>query len=460
MNLKKLNFNFQKEISFYRAIAVISVIFFHSNDYLFSNGYLGVDVFFVVSGFVITKVIVKDLSNNKFSFINFYIRRFKRLYPALIFMIIFSISAYVYFGILNYVDFNEIIKTGLFGVFGLSNIYFLLRDSSYFLDDGGNFLLHLWSLGIEEQYYFIYPAILFLIFKIIQKYNHLLWVFILILIIFITVNFSNINFLDGFYSPLSRFYELIFGCLAFFLSSNKIINNIKYYNPFLSSLLIFLLFTNYLRLPLDLEIFLVSFITFLLLIENPNYINLENKLYYNNINFFICDISYSLYLWHLPIIYFLKINFANEIIIIFLTLIISLFFATFSRYVIEKPLINTKVTFRPNKYFLISPIIFFIVILYKYNVVIKEYYSNDLHKKYEERLKPNYKITKHNLDDYCYTDRENFTLNKYNLKNECTKLARQKFEKIFILYGDCHALHFGPMLNESKYVNNLSFIGL
>lgn len=146
------------EIDGLRAIAVIAVIINHFDKKLLPGGFLGVDIFFVISGFVITSSLVSQKDNSiKQLLINFYLRRIKRLCPALFFFIfvmgillsLFSPSP------------RESIFTGMSALFGLSNMQLLSMSTDYFASSKEiNGFLHTWSLGVEEQYYLLFPLIL------------------------------------------------------------------------------------------------------------------------------------------------------------------------------------------------------------------------------------------------------------------------------------------------------------
>ena len=472
--LDKLNYTFAKDINFLRAIAVLSVILFHSGFY--SNGYLGVDIFFVISGYVITKVLTRDFAKNEFSLTKFYIRRIKRLYPALLVMVATSYLIYLFFGIINISDFNEISKTAITGLFGLSNIYFLFRDQNYFIDDGNNFFLHLWSLGIEEQYYFIYPIFLFLVLRNFKSIKSIIVIFLFMLIFLFLIKNTDHKLFNNFFSPLFRFNELFLGCFAFFVKS-KIKLNLKYLNITFILILLLSVFTNILNFELQTEINIICFITFVILISEDRNNNFFSKIIKSKPAFLIGDISYSMYLWHLPIVYFAHMFFINTFAVLIIVLLGSIIFGFFSRKYLEIPIIKCNFNMRLNNKLVITCIFFFLIlfigniknIYFLLNTAIDKtfilskkiniYYNYSYDNKLNSRLKPNYAINDNILDDHCFLDRNNFILLNNNLRKQCTKISDKDKKKIFIVYGDCHALHFAPMVNSSKFVKNISFIG-
>jgi peptidoglycan/LPS O-acetylase OafA/YrhL len=211
-----------------RFFAVLLVILFHFNKNLFPYGYLGVDIFFVISGFVITKLIYTELELKKFSLINFYIRRFKRIMPALIFMIFTCSIAYLYFSFKgDSANFLYNLKTAFYSLFGISNLFLLFTGSKYFVEQNQNPFIHTWSLGVEEQFYLFWPIFLFSVF-FFKKYFFIInaiFLIIIIIIINLTYSFENllsVNILNNFYSPVFKSFELLIGANLFFIHSARL----------------------------------------------------------------------------------------------------------------------------------------------------------------------------------------------------------------------------------------------
>ena len=146
-----------------RAIAVLSVLFFHADISVFSGGFVGVDVFFVISGYLITAHLLTGVKNNSFSFKSFYARRARRLLPALVVTVAATfIAGYFIFPAAN---FERLANSSIFALFSLSNIFFW-AESGYF-DSSSSLkpLLHMWSLSVEEQFYLVWPALILLLAK-------------------------------------------------------------------------------------------------------------------------------------------------------------------------------------------------------------------------------------------------------------------------------------------------------
>ncbi len=156
--------NYRREIDGLRALAVLSVILFHAGFETFSGGFVGVDVFFVISGYLVTTIILAELEQGSFSILNFYERRARRILPAL-FLVMLVCVPFAWFWLLpsDMKDFSQsLVAVSVFA----SNILFW-RESGYF-DTAAELkpLLHTWSLAVEEQYYVLFPLFLMLFWRL------------------------------------------------------------------------------------------------------------------------------------------------------------------------------------------------------------------------------------------------------------------------------------------------------
>lgn len=158
---------YRREIDGLRAVAVATVVLFHAGFESFSGGYIGVDVFFVISGYLITSIIISDLASDRFSLGNFYERRVRRILPALFFvMIVSTVLAWI---LMRPSDMRDYAVSLAAATISASNIYFA-RTTGYF-DPSGDLrpLLHTWSLGVEEQYYLFFPFFLLLVYRYVRS---------------------------------------------------------------------------------------------------------------------------------------------------------------------------------------------------------------------------------------------------------------------------------------------------
>jgi len=218
--------SYRAEIDGLRAIAVIAVVGFHLFPEFIRGGFVGVDVFFVISGFLISSIIFKETENEKFSFLNFYSRRIKRLFPALI-IILAMFYFYGWFVLLSD-EFFLLSKHVYYGSMFLTN--FLLAEEVGYFDITGvkKPFLHLWSLSIEEQYYLIWPLLLYYFTKVKRK-KYLGWFILCLCIISFAISASfllDIVFrkkipMLTFYTPPARFWELMIGSVLAYANHFK-----------------------------------------------------------------------------------------------------------------------------------------------------------------------------------------------------------------------------------------------
>ena len=306
---------YRKEIDGLRAIAVVSVILSHIGIQAFEGGFVGVDVFFVISGFLITSLILSDMAHGKFSFLDFYYRRSKRILPALFLTVMLTLLAGWY--ILLPVNYADLIRTALnLSVFS-SNIY-LSKVSGYFDTNSiHNPLLHTWSLSIEEQYYLIFPVLLIVIFKLFENKKYVLKIVgytllaILSFSLFYAENKVRSKPDSAFFLLQTRMWELMIGSLAAYLVLFKhelisgvhpIIRRGLSYGAFAALCYAILTFNESTPTPGFLTLFpTLSTACLILFIHQESY--LYQVLTYRPV-IFVGLISYSLYLVHQPLVAF------------------------------------------------------------------------------------------------------------------------------------------------------------
>ena len=307
INLVKMNPNivsniyYRKEIDGLRAFAVICVIIHHFNYNFFPGGFLGVDIFFVISGFVISSSLTR-LKYFKFLdfIIIFYQKRIIRLIPPLCFYLIIGGILISFFRF----DSSGSINTALSALFGLSNVALFWKSKDYFATSQSlNPFTHTWSIGVEAQFYLIYPFLIWL--SGFKGYKNKSYKNIFILILFFGI-FSVISFIylyptnqpAAYFLISSRFWEIAVGCLLFFSFEKEgyLIKKLKEVNPtfFFLGILIVMLF------PISYAVSAIISVVFLsaLLILSIRKGTLLYRLFSNKFIVHIGSISYSLYLWH------------------------------------------------------------------------------------------------------------------------------------------------------------------
>ncbi len=209
---------YRADIDGLRAIAVLSVVGFHAFPNWIKGGFIGVDIFFVISGFLISTIIFGSLARNSFSFVEFYGRRIKRIFPALL-LVLVACFVFGWFVLLP-VEFKQLGKHIAGGAGFVSNILFW-NESGYF-DNAAETkpLLHLWSLGVEEQFYIVWPLLLWLAWE--TRFS-LLAITIVVAAISFALNIGSIrsDAVTAFYSPQTRFWELMAGSVLANMALNR-----------------------------------------------------------------------------------------------------------------------------------------------------------------------------------------------------------------------------------------------
>ena len=383
-----MKINYRPEIDGLRAIAVVAVVFYHSNHSFFgrnwfSGGFIGVDIFFVISGYLISLLIFKEIfKTGKFSFTHFYERRIRRIIPALFFVILASLPfAWMY--ILPF-ELIEFAKSILSSIFFTSNFYFHFSGLEYASKDSIlQPFLHTWSLSVEEQFYIIFPIIIFCIFKYF-RFSIKYFLFLGIIISLIIADYNSRKYVSSnFYFIYSRMWELLIGSLIAYyeIKKFKYIKN-SYINDFLAfiglSLIVFSIinFNDNMRHPSMITLFPVIGTGLIIWCSNKN--GIINKFLSTKILVGTGLISYSLYLWHYPIFAFIRItdftqgSVDKKILFIILMLLLSIF----TYFFIEKPSRNKSLKFKSliKILFVSSAIsILFSVLVFLNNGLIKKH---------------------------------------------------------------------------------------
>jgi peptidoglycan/LPS O-acetylase OafA/YrhL len=290
---------YRAEIDGLRALAVVPVILFHAGFELFSGGFVGVDVFFVISGYLITTILIEDIENKRFSIVNFYERRARRILPAL--TVILLVSTLMSYLVLYPTDFEEYSKSLLSVVLFASNIFFW-SESDYFATAAElTPLLHTWSLAVEEQYYVLFPIFLILAWRFGK--NRVFWMIVVMTAISLLLsewgwrNQATANF----YLAPTRAWELFAGSIAAFIVQKQGVQK----NNLLATLglaaIIFSIFFYDETTPFPSVYALVPVLGVVLLVLYADKETVAAKLLSTRGFVGIGLISYSAYLWHQPL---------------------------------------------------------------------------------------------------------------------------------------------------------------
>jgi peptidoglycan/LPS O-acetylase OafA/YrhL len=465
---------YRSDIDGLRAIAILSVVGFHAYPNLFRGGFIGVDVFFVISGYLITTIILNELANDSFTLKDFYIRRIRRIFPALL-LVLFCCLLFGWFSLLAD-EYRQLGKHIFNGATFVSNFVFW-KESGYFdIASEKKVLLHLWSLAIEEQYYLIWPMLALILWK--KKINFLKCTLSIALISFLFNILSlNHNISAAFFLPSSRFWELMIGSIAAYLvmnretlldiyslwsknflagalNQNQILNiklnkNILESIPFIGGILIIgsiFFITKDMKFPGWCALFPVIGATLVILSPKESWLN--RAILSHPILVWIGLISFPLYLWHWPILSFARILEGKELSLWVRSLCICLSFicAAATYYLLEKPIRASK-----NKFKILIMLVLMIImgavgfLIYKENglvfrlqnneILLKQFDWNSSYNKSEECKK------KFPGDDYCNISNPNISPN-------------------VAIIGDSHANHFYWGLSEYFKSKNKNLINM
>ena len=379
--------HYRPEIDGLRAIAVVSVILFHAKFSAFEGGYLGVDVFFVISGYLITSILYKDMVSNNFSFKKFYYRRARRILPALYFILIICCIFAWY--LLTPYEFVEFAKSLIAAALFYSNFYFLLNSDYFSIETEFLPLLHTWSLSIEEQFYIFFPLLFLFFFRYLKKQLvFVLFLFAAISLILAEWSSAN-NQLTSFYILPMRMWELLCGSLLAVIGdrnfSQQRSNHYEALLPLLGLVLILASvvgFNSQTRHPGLLT--LIPVIGTALFIRYGTGRDIASKILSHKAVVFVGLISYSFYLWHYPVFAFARLWSTNALTPInYAILIIVSFFLSVATYkLIECPFRNSnKIN---NKSFLFLPIsatvfvLSFGIIVITYNGIFERFNNENL----------------------------------------------------------------------------------
>ncbi len=443
--------SYRSEIDGLRGISILFVVIFHAFPQCFPNGYLGVDVFFAISGYLITLITVDEFNKNLFSALNFYIRRIKRILPtALIVLFCSTIFAIL---TLHFEEFENFKKYLASSALFFTN-YQILNQAGYFdISNQYKPLMHFWSLSAEEQYYLFWPIILVL-FRFLKTAEAKIVILICVLftvlfgtsIYFFVSNYLNTVGSDNYYSMLVRCWEIMAGAgialLMNFKKFQRMIQKIRENPVFnfgsLSVLFFSLAIVDSLRITSTFWVIIASlcailnggkgFFGWILRIRPLVYLGL---------------VSYSLYLWHWPVLSFLRI-FNGQIseIVTVIAIFVSFILAALTYELVEKPIKKQDWCFTASDSLFgghLKALVLFglCVIIFGSAQYIRPLFS--------EASKINYsEIKKQYLSDVCLLDLTQDSVERKQL--EFCASDYNKSERRGLIVGDSHANAFMPGL--------------
>jgi len=426
---------FRNDIQGLRALAFLFVFLFHLNPSWLPGGFIGVDIFFVISGYLITSILVHQKAKGTFSFLTFYEKRIKRIVPAHFIMLIFVLIAAYFIFLYNDITNlkNSALRTALF----ISNMLFAKGQSYFGVGLNDNPLLHTWSLSIEMQFYFILPLIIILIKN---KYLPYIMGGLIILLSGYSTYEMVVNHATSsmYFSLLARMPEFFVGSLLslIFINRAPISKNNSLIISTIGLLAIFgsAFYINGESIFPGILALIPTIGTGLLLISNKN---IFSDLLSKKVMVHIGELSYSLYLWHWPIMAFMRYH-EGKIGAYNFTLYEILFISVFTYVLAWLSYTFIENIFRTtgNKKFILSfspAVILLMVLGYSIPVLAKKNTMPD------EYIKPTFGLESHS---------------KKNI--ETFGSTHPSYNKIF-LFGDSHAGAIKPFLDYIGKHHNFSF---
>ena len=453
--------HYRADIDGLRAIAVLAVMGFHASPHLIPGGFAGVDIFFVISGYLISGLIFKEIEAGTFRFAEFYKRRIKRILPAYIVVSLFTLLVSSYLLIPNDYIFYT---TSLAASWGFaSNIFFSMLSWGYFGQRTEEFpLLHTWSLSVEEQFYFLFPILLLFLYRVGRK--QMVNILLLLGLAFVGLSELKMKQVGAYFLLPYRAHELIIGVLTFFAVRRK---------PALSA------FTSHLLAVIGLGLMLGSLfilnrgiafpgihslypcIGAALLIYAGSADNAVTSVLKTRGMVFIGLLSYSLYLWHWPLFSFLRyrqidITWATGTLVITASFILSYFTWKWVEIPIRE---NKSIQFSSAllHYYAVPAAVFLMVGGYSYFTEgAPQRFSDDL-----RQLISSYSFER-DLTRACSirsNEYQGVTLDY--LTGHCAFGDVKKTKADVLLFGDSHAHHFKPFverLSERAHLKGVYYV--
>lgn len=336
--------SYRPDIDGLRALAILPVVLFHAFPNLLPGGFIGVDIFFVISGYLITSILLKDIEAGSYSIKTFYARRIRRIFPALSIVLLSCLA--LGWIVLTAVEYRALGKHAAGGAGFIANIMFW-KEAGYF-DAAGDTkpLLHLWSLGIEEQFYIVWPLLLYFVTK--RSWN-VLGVISVVAVLSFALNVLRVGIDPSgtFYSPLSRSWELALGAFLAYQAISPIAtlkNFIERYCQRLSVVGLALILLGFLVINESRAFpgwwaLLPACGSALLIAAGPQSI-INQRVLSQRLLVWVGLISFPLYLWHWPLLSFARIIHSETppFDVRWMLVCLSILLAWLTYFLIEKPI--------------------------------------------------------------------------------------------------------------------------
>ncbi|MGS3978163.1 acyltransferase family protein [Staphylococcus pseudintermedius] len=352
-NRKPINPRYMPGLDGVRAVAVIAIIIYHLNPQWLSGGFLGVDTFFVISGYLITSLLLTEYHNTgKIKLMSFWLRRVKRLIPAVLFLVMGVIVLSLIF---MPTEIQKVRADSIAAIFYVSNWWYIMQNVDYFEQFAVQPLKHLWSLAIEEQFYLVFPIVLLSLFSFIRRLKSIRIIFLILLVIsmiaMMVLYVPNENVARVYFGTDTRIQTLLMGVLLAlvwppFQLKAKVNRQMRTMIDTAGVVGLAILFICFKFVSETNSIlyyggfFLISTVTLLVIASSVHPSGYFAKFLGNKVFTFIGSRSYSLYLWHYPIIVLIHHQFVQGQIpplVYVVEILLMVLMAEFSYKFIEQP---------------------------------------------------------------------------------------------------------------------------
>lgn len=425
---------YRPDIDGLRAIAVLAVVFHHAFPTIIEGGFIGVDVFFVISGFLISTIIFNNLDSGRFTFAEFYARRIKRIFPALLLVLC---ATYLFGWYVLFIDeFSQLGKHVAAGASFISNFVFWSEAGYFDTSAAAKPLLHLWSLGVEEQFYIVWPIILVLFWH--SHTSFLLTTVLVAVVSFMLSVYMVVKHpVAGFYSPFSRMWELMVGGMLGYImlykpdylpGHEKVSSAIALLGIVLVGAGVFLLdksslFPGWLALLPVVGAFLV------ILASPDNWVN--SYLLGNRFLVGVGLISYPIYLWHWPLLSYANILNADTRGVRITLVMVSILLAWLTYYFVERKFKRSYTGYSIITMSLVMAVFLVVGLAAWQKHIVPRHSSEPLMRVFEA------------IDDWDYPGE----LEQYTAGNLTLYIMKGSKNKTMFL-GDSHMEQYGPRVTH------------
>lgn len=437
----KIPNHYRKDIDGLRAIAVLAVVLFHMG--YFPNGYLGVDVFFVISGYLITKIVYTEVEENRFSINQFYLRRIRRIIPLVLFTTLVALTIGLFVMLPD--DLENLSQSVIATNFFANNILLKITTVNYWnIINDYKPLMHTWSLGIEEQFYLFYPLLFVICNK--KRIQWILPILVLLTGISLLLFIFSTNAASTFFTIPFRFFELSLGGIGAILFKDKICNT-NYKILLVLALFVLLFFT--INIPNNLKLILVVLLSLGILVSNADTSNWSTFILENKVMIGIGKISFSIYMWHQIVLAFTRYFILEIITVTHSAFIFSsiVLLSILSYFFIEQPFRNKEKI--KNRTLLLTVGITFIVsncfafYIYSISGIIRDVPELDIVKDNSQKNS--------NVINVKRNPHIRYNARIYDFNNEFTNTHTIKV----LVIGASFARDWSNVLLESKYGNQI-----